>query len=44
MIKAVDKRSEFLFPTQIVAGEIPDFDQIQDKLINIIRYLVSLQR
>ena len=36
MIKAIDKRSEFLFPTQIVAGEIPEFDQIQDKLIKWI--------
>lgn len=36
MIKAVDKRSEFLFPTQIVSGEIPDFDQIQNKLIDWI--------
>ena len=34
MIKALDKRSDFLFPTQVVSGEIPDFDQIQDKLIN----------
>ena len=33
MIKAINKRSEFLFPTQYVAGEIPDFDQIQEKLI-----------
>ena len=36
MIKAVDKRSDFLFPTQVVSGEIPDFDQIQDKLIKWI--------
>lgn len=36
MIKALDKRSEFLFPTQVVSGEIPDFDQIQDKLIKWI--------
>ena len=36
MIKALDKRSDFLFPTQIVSGEIPDFDQIQDKLIKWI--------
>ena len=33
MIKAINKRSEFLFPTQYVAGEIPDFDQIQENLI-----------
>ena len=36
MIKALDKRSDFLFPTQVVSGEIPDFDQIQDKLIKWI--------
>ena len=36
MIKALDKRSDFLFPTQIVSGEIPDFDQIQEKLIKWI--------
>ena len=36
MIKALDKRSDFLFPTQVVSGEIPDFDQIQKKLIKWI--------
>ena len=36
MIKAIDKRSDFLFPTQVVSGEIPDFEQIQDKLIQWI--------
>ena len=36
MIKALDKRSDFLFPTQVVSGEIPDFDQIQEKLIKWI--------
>ena len=36
MIKAIDKRSVFLFPTQVVSGEIPDFEQIQDKLIQWI--------
>ena len=36
MVKALDKKSEFLFPTQIVSGQIPDFDQIQNKLIDWI--------
>ena len=36
MIKALDKRSDFLFPTQVVSGEITDFDQIQKKLIKWI--------
>lgn len=36
MVKALDKKSEFLFPTQVVSGQIPDFDQIQDKLIDWI--------
>ena len=36
MVKPLKKRSEFLFPTQIVSGEIPDFDQIQNKLIDWI--------
>ena len=36
MVKALDKKSEFLFPTQVVSGQIPDFNQIQDKLINWI--------
>lgn len=36
MVKPLEKRSDFLFPTQIVSGEIPDFDQIQNKLIDWI--------
>ena len=36
MVKALDKKSEFLFPTQVVSGQIPDFDQIQNKLIDWI--------
>ena len=36
MIKALDKSSEFLFPTQIVSGQIPEFNKIQGEIIKWI--------
>ena len=36
MVKAINKTKDFLFPTQVVSGEIPEFEQIQDKLIKWI--------
>ena len=36
MITAINKKSEFLFPTQVVSGDIPNFEQIKDKIIKWI--------
>lgn len=36
MITAINKKSEFLFPTQCVSGQIPNFEQIKDKIIKWI--------
>ena len=35
MVKPLKKWSEFLFPTQIVAGDIPDFDEHSDNIIKV---------